>query len=150
MVPELLPAAIVVFVLMALLLVAIVRFYDIPRRGSALVVLRAGQPPRVFTSGIAFVGFGQKKVATIDLAERTFNLSGVQVRLSPNETAHDLGTIVERLGADRANDPDAMEALLGPVVERALAEGDQDKAIDRVERAVEAAAPGFRVQAARA
>lgn len=150
MVPELLPAAIVVFVLMALLLVAIVRFYDIPRRGSALVVLRAGQPPRVFTSGIAFVGFGQKKVATIDLAERTFNLSGVQVRLSPNETAHDLGAIVERLGADRANDPDAMEALLGPVVERALAEGDQDKAIDRVERAVEAAAPGFRVQAARA
>ncbi len=150
MVPELLPAALVVFVLMALLIVAIVRFYEIPRRGSALVVLREGQTPRVFTKGIAFVGFGNTKVATIDLAERTFLFPGVEVRLSPNESAHDLGAIVERVGADRANDPEAMQALLDPVVARALAAGDDESATDRVERAVEEAAPGFRVQVARA
>lgn len=126
------PTALVVIPLMAVLLVLVVTGYHVARPGTALVVSKGRRTSAVLEGGV-FVMPKLGSVAVLDLSERrlTFrfdderaqsgSVSGtLELRLRPGATQEDVLRVASDLGVERANDPVALERHLDATVRAAF------------------------------
>lgn len=133
MVPFLLPPAIVLMVALAIALVLFLRFYQVPRPGTALVVHRAGAEPALLLGRGAFVR-GAERVDTLELRERTLALEleatfrdgsrrvRAEITLRPSDAAADVLALSQQLPRGALQDDDRLEAALAPELSEAVRE----------------------------
>ncbi|MBK8941985.1 MAG: hypothetical protein IPM79_31375 [Polyangiaceae bacterium] len=132
MVPFLLPFSIGLMIALAIGLVLFLRFYQVPRPGTALTVRRAGKEPSLLLGRGAFVG-GAERVDTIDLTERSLSLEveapfldgarkvALDVSVRPSDAPADVLALAAAYPAEVLGDVRRLESALRPALSDALA-----------------------------
>lgn len=168
---SMLPAAIIIFLVMALALLIVLKTYAAARPGTALVVSRSSEDVRVLLTGGLFVARSATKVESLDMTERRLTFSfddadplafsdgelacEVVVLLVPEANEKGVLAVARSVGVPIANDAAALKGHLDRPIRDAIraaaatcprADAPSAPVEERLRGGVAGAVFGFRVE----